>query len=47
VTNLFDHLMAKGGFDPTPTDEIAAGCRVTAGGQVVEARVTAALEPAK
>ena len=47
VTNLFDHLMAKGGFDPTPTDEIAAGCRVTAGGQVVEARVTAALAPAK
>lgn len=47
VTNLFDHLVAKGGFDTEPTDEIAAGCRVTAGGEVVEARVKAALAPAK
>jgi NAD(P) transhydrogenase subunit alpha len=47
VTNLFDHLMARGGFDAEPTDEIAVGCRVTAGGQVVEARVKAALAPSR
>ena len=47
VVALFDHLAANGGFDPDPTDEIAAACRVTAGGQVVAERVRSALAAAR
>jgi len=43
VVNLFEHLTRDGEFDTAPVDEIAVGCRVAAGGEVVEPRVLAAL----
>ncbi len=47
VTSLFDHLVKTGGFDPEPSDEIARGCRVTAGGEVVDSRVRDSLAAAR
>lgn len=43
LVTLFEHLTRSGVFDTDPVDEIAVGCRVTAGGQVIEPRVLAAL----
>jgi NAD(P) transhydrogenase subunit alpha len=43
VVTLFDHVVQKGGFDAESSDEIVVGCRVAAGGKVIEPRVLAAL----
>lgn len=43
IVTLFEYLTRSGEFEPAPNDEIAVGCRVTAGGAVIEPRVLAAI----
>ena len=43
IVTLFEYLTRSGEFRTSPNDEIAVGCRVTAGGAVIEPRVLAAI----